>query len=114
MNPAIEGGCLCGGVRYRLDQVPWDTNDCHCLDCRRSRGAPVVTWGSGDRERLTLAKGEGRGVPPAGRVRSFAACCGTHLFFEEEPDARTVDVTLATLDNPVPYPPEIAIWTEDR
>jgi hypothetical protein len=42
MKPVIEGGCVCGGVRYRLEAAPTQVNDCHCLDCRRSSGAPFV------------------------------------------------------------------------
>ena len=114
MKPGIEGGCLCGGVRYRLAEVPWGRNDCHCIDCRRSSGAPFVTWGSVDRNQLTLLAGTVREVPHAGRIRSFASCCGTHLFFAESPDAEAIDVTIASLDDPEPHPPEIAIWTEDR
>ena len=114
MNSAIEGGCLCGGLRYRLGKQPTGRNDCHCIDCRRSSGAPFVTWGSVDRDQLVIAKGEVRKIPHAGRVRSFAACCGTHVFFEEAPDSKTVDVTIASLDDPTPFAPQIAIWTEDR
>ena len=114
MNADLRGGCLCGGVRYRLTKRPTDLGDCHCIDCRRSSGAPFVTWGTVPRERLELLKGEVRRVPHAGRVRSFAACCGTHLFFEESPDASTIDVTIASLDDPVPFAPEKIIWTEDR
>jgi hypothetical protein len=61
-----------------------------------------------------IAKGEVRKISHAGRVRSFAACCGTPLFFEDAPESETVDVTIASLDDPTPFPPEITIWTEDR
>ena len=114
MKPVIEGGCLCGGLRYRLEETPTDTNDCHCIDCRRSSGAPLVTWGCVHRVKLTIAKGEVRRIPHAQRVRSFAACCGTHVFFEDAADSETVDVTIASLDDPGPFAPEITIWTEDR
>jgi hypothetical protein len=89
-------------------------NDCHCIDCRRSSGAPFVTWGAVKRERLKLLSGEVRKIPHAGRVRSFAACCGTHLFFEDAPEAEALDVTVASLDDPTPFAPKMAIWTEDR
>jgi len=114
MHPAIEGGCLCGGTRYRLEEKPTTLNDCHCLDCRRSSGAPYVTWGTVPRAKLTLLAGNVREIPHAGRVRSFAACCGTHLFFADTPDSATIDVTIASLDDPRPFPPQMAIWTEDR
>jgi len=32
----IHGGCLCGGVRYRIDgPAEWIVH-CHCSECRRS------------------------------------------------------------------------------
>ena len=37
------GGCLCGAVRYQATGVPLVTGHCHCADCRRHNGAPVVT-----------------------------------------------------------------------
>lgn len=110
----IVGGCVCGGVRYELRSAPIGLNDCHCIDCRRSAGAPYVTWGSVPRVDRRLLKGELREITHAGRRRSFAACCGTHLFFAEADTSDWIDVTIATLDDPTPYPPAKSIWTEDK
>src|SRR5688572_18827754 len=110
----ITGGCVCGGTRYKLQARPVALNDCHCMDCRRSAGAPYVTWGSVRPTDLQLLRGEVREVPHAGRLRSFATCCGTHLFFRETPTSDWIDVTIASLDEPSGYPPEKAIWTEDK
>jgi hypothetical protein len=63
---------------------------------------------------MQLGRGELRVVRHADRVRSFAACCGTPLFFAEADDSPTVDFTIASLDDPVPFAPRKAIWTEDR
>ena len=40
----MEGGCLCGAIRYRISGAPHRTTNCHCLHCRRSSGAPFLTW----------------------------------------------------------------------
>jgi hypothetical protein len=114
MTTAIQGGCLCGKTRYQLSATPTDLNDCHCIDCRRSSGAPFVSWGTVNRADVHLVSGELRKVPHANRIRSFAACCGTQLFFETTRESATVDVTLASLDDPVPFAPRLTIWTEDR
>ena len=50
----------------------------------------------------------------AGRLRGFAACCGTQILFEDAPDFPSLDVAIATLDDPSPFPPKRAIWTEDK
>ena len=110
----LTGGCVCGGTRYSLKSRPFALIDCHCIDCRRSAGAPYITWGSVPREDLVITKGEPRKIVHAKRIRSFAACCGTHLFFEDAKDSDTVDVTIASLDDPTPFAPQKVIFLEDK
>jgi hypothetical protein len=110
----FTGGCVCGRTRYVLKSAPFSLGDCHCIDCRRSAGAPYVTWGSVPREDLHITKGEPRKIAHANRIRSFAACCGTHLFFEDNKNSETVDVTIASLDDPAPFAPQKEIWLEDK
>lgn len=114
MKTFFDGGCLCGGVRYRLRAEPAQLSDCHCLDCRRASAAPFVTWGVVERDEIELLSGELRKVQHAGRLRSFAACCGTPLFFQDDEVSASIDVTIASLDHPESFSPEVAIWTEDR
>ena len=105
---------MCGRVRYRLLSEPMKLCDCHCLDCRRASAAPFVTWGSVPKRDIEILSGEGRKVRHAGRLRTFAACCGTPLFFQEDEGSEIIDVTIASLDHPESYAPEVALWTEDR
>lgn len=114
MNEDIAGGCLCGRVRYRLLEAPTHVCDCHCIDCRRASGAPFITWGIVKRGSLEVLSGEVRKVLFAGRIRMFAACCGTQLFFLDDEGAASTDVTIASLDSPGDHPPQITVWTEDR
>lgn len=114
MREQIQGGCLCGEVRYRLLMTPSRLCDCHCLDCRRASGAPYVTWGSVKRTMLEIVQGEVKRIRYADRIRSFAGCCGTTLLFEDNDTAEWIDVTIASLDSPQSFAPEKAIWTEDR
>ena len=97
-----------------LKRRPFALVDCHCIDCRRSAGAPYVQWGSVPREDLVVTKGEPRKIAYANRIRSFAACCGTHLFFEDSKDSPTIDVTIASLDDPTLFAPQKAIFLEDK
>lgn len=43
MSMTIEGGCLCGAVRYRVQETPAVVGDCYCVDCRRSSGTSHCT-----------------------------------------------------------------------
>ena len=35
---SLTGGCLCGGVRYRINGPRRDIINCHCENCRRTHG----------------------------------------------------------------------------
>ena len=59
-----------------------------------------------------MTKGEPRKIAYADRIRSFAACCGTHLFFEDTKDSEVIDVTIASLDDPAPFAPGKVGWLE--
>ncbi len=41
---SIEGGCLCGAVRYRVNGAASYPVVCHCESCRRACGAQAVAW----------------------------------------------------------------------
>jgi hypothetical protein len=66
------------------------------------------------RQDVVVTKGDPRKIAYANRIRSFAACCGTHLFFEDSRDSDTIDVTIASLDDPTPFAPQKAIFLEDK
>ncbi|KAJ0107858.1 hypothetical protein J7T55_007070 [Diaporthe amygdali] len=41
-NPSafpMEGGCVCGHFRYRLEQAPMASHNCHCTACQRETGS---------------------------------------------------------------------------
>jgi hypothetical protein len=42
MSIQREGGCACGGVRYRLASEPLFVHCCHCLNCQRQTGSAFV------------------------------------------------------------------------
>jgi hypothetical protein len=98
----LNGGCHCGAVRYEAVQAPSRHSICHCIDCRRSAGAPMVAWaifGLGD-VRVTRGAPKVRASSEHGR-RHFCADCGTGLFYTNEVifDG-LIDVQSATLDEP--------------
>ena len=115
MNANVtSGGCLCGSVRYEASGQPYNLTHCHCSDCRRSSGAPFVTWASFPRSDFRFISGQPREFRWAGRLRSFCPQCGTPLTFKTGPDADEVDVTVCSFDNPASVTPADHTWTEDR
>jgi hypothetical protein len=62
-----------------LKSRPLALIDCHCIDCRRSAGAPYVQWGSVRREDLIVTKGEPRKIAYANRIPVRFALVGQRL-----------------------------------
>ena len=111
----VEGGCLCGAVRYRVEGPPLHAGYCHCRMCQRAAGAPVVAWGAWPADRFAWLQGKpGRFASSAKGERSFCPSCGTSLTSVDPGDRRLVEVTLASLDDPAAFPPEEHIWTASR
>jgi hypothetical protein len=45
MNPKqYEGGCLCGGIRFRVNGEPGRPHTCSCQSCRKHSGSLTLTW----------------------------------------------------------------------
>jgi len=111
----LDGGCLCGAIRYRIAAPAADVTHCHCTRCRRSTGAPFVTWITVPAPALAFTRGrpaERRSTP--GAVRSFCAGCGTALTFREDARPRSVDVTAGSLDAPETLVPRDHVFTASR
>ena len=105
MNTPRLGGCQCGAVRYEVHGEPFHQTLCHCTDCRRTSGAPVVAWFSVPPEAFNVTQGElqrFRSSPQV--VRSFCGLCGTPVTYQREGLAE-IDVTTCSLDDPESVPP---------
>lgn len=110
-----EGGCLCGAVRYRIDGEPLSAGYCYCRMCQRAAGAPVVAWVAFRRDSFRFVTGQPHALRASARaVRRFCADCGGALTFEYSADTETIDVTIASLDDPGSTEPLYEIWTSSK
>jgi len=111
----MTGGCFCGAVRYRVRAATRDVSHCHCGICRRTTGAPFVTWATFPAARFAFTAGtpaELRSTPRA--VRQFCGTCGTALTFREAARPNSVDVTVGSMDQPGAVVPAAHIWTSSQ
>ena len=116
MSETHTGGCLCGRIRYAISMPDGfhDTAHCHCRMCQRGVGATVVTWTTVPKPAFAWTAGapaEYRSSP--GAIRTFCPGCGTSLTFVEDA-LDTLDVSVASLDDPEAAPADRNIWTESR
>jgi hypothetical protein len=109
----LAGGCLCGHIRYEIKQMPEATGICHCESCRRAAGAESVAWAVNNADAFAFTEGQPRIFRSSeGVERTFCGDCGSTLTYRSSPDS--IDVTLATLDDPERLPPTKETWCEDR
>ena len=112
----LRGGCHCGAVRYEIDGEPMHHALCHCSDCRRHAGAPMVGWAMFPADAVKTVKGEPKIYASSenGR-RHFCADCGTGLFYTNDVMLPgKIDVQTGTLDDPDTLPAGAHIQVADR
>lgn len=108
---SIDGGCLCGAVRYRVQGQPSNTMICHCRTCRRVAGAPTVAWVTFDTGKFEFTSGEPASFHSSPPVRrTFCPACGTPLTYQHDDSPQTMDITTCTLDDPNAFPPTHHSW----
>ncbi|TIH10614.1 GFA family protein [Pseudomonas leptonychotis] len=115
MSAIHQGGCQCGALRYQFEAPLQDIAHCHCSTCRRSTGGIVTTWITVPLTRFRWLAGTPREyASSASCTRSFCPICGAHLtlFTTLSPDS--LDITIATLDQPELAPADRHIWVQSR
>ncbi|SFR80313.1 GFA family protein [Sphingomonas jatrophae] len=115
MTETVTGGCRCGAVRYEAEGAPEHHALCHCEDCRRSAGAPVVGWLAFKRAQVRVTGSPTTFQPSADVVRQFCGACGTGLFYINEAVLPgLIDIQSATLDDAASMPPGAHIQVAER
>lgn len=111
----IDGGCLCGRVRFRVAAEPIDAGYCHCRMCQRNSGAPVVAWVTFPAERFGWISGTPAVFASSARARrAFCSNCGSYMVFTTQDCPAEVSVNTASLDDPDAFPPRMHIFAESR
>jgi len=101
-NPAmLGGGCLCGGIRYRIEGECRDIIACHCDNCRRTHGH-FAAYTAVSQSQLTLLAADSlqwyHDESPDTR-RGFCNRCGASLFWKSREDSDRVSVAAGSLDD---------------
>jgi hypothetical protein len=111
----LAGGCHCGAIRYRIPEDVVHHSFCHCGDCRRHAGAPVVSWAGVKKGGIEIEGNPREYRSSEHAVRSFCGACGTGLFYVNEMVLPgLVDVQTATLDEPERLAPQLHVQVAER
>jgi hypothetical protein len=110
----LQGGCLCGRVRYRVSGEPAFTGVCHCRNCQRYTGSafePVLAFPSaaitvqGDLKTYNDTGDSGKEVR-----RRFCPNCGSGVIAEGDVLPGLTLVLAGTLDDPSAFNPAMEIY----
>jgi hypothetical protein len=114
----FEGGCACGGVRYRLASDPLFVHCCHCLNCQRQTGSAFVINALIEADRVEVLRGEPRPVPAPrddGSTQEIWRCPGCEVAVFSQYGRRDVHfVRAGTLDDPAALAPDVHIYTRSK
>jgi hypothetical protein len=114
-DQSAEGGCLCGGVRYRVLGEPVAATLCHCISCRRASGGTNVAWAVFDKAQFEWLVGEPAAYSSSSGIE-WLHCpdCGSLVGYRRSSRPDHMDITTGTLDNANLFPPSVEIWLEHK
>jgi len=98
----LQGGCLCGRVRFEITKPAHDVYHCHCSICRKLQGALYPTYAVVARDgfRLLSDRSEQKTVDSSkGTHRHFCRTCGSHVWEEVERKPDAIWFSVGTLDD---------------
>ena len=96
----LTGGCLCGAVRYEIDEPFQSAGYCHCTRCQRRTGTAASAQGRivpGSLRILQGAELERQWKPDDGYAKCFCSTCGGALWSRND-EGEIASVRLGTVE----------------
>ena len=111
----LNGSCFCKNVRYSIEDVDYQSVDCHCSMCRHVHSAPYVTWIV-----VPIGKFKYTAEPPVALksskngTRYFCHACGCHVACISAEHPEVIDIPVGSLDDPERFPPTSEIFSDTK
>jgi hypothetical protein len=101
----LNGGCLCGAVRYEVDYRGEEGSLCHCTMCRRQSGGAFMGFVTVPRASLRMT-GELKAYRSSQiGTRYFCPGCGTPILMDYGYESDLTGIVIGSLDDPDAVPP---------
>jgi hypothetical protein len=112
----MQGGCLCGQVRYQIEAKPAITAVCHCKHCQRQAGTAFALVVAVPKQAVKL-KGPLKTFRDTGDsgqpvARNFCAECGSPITSEISGTPNLLWVKAGTLDDTSDLQPTMQIFCD--
>ncbi|MGH7288254.1 MAG: GFA family protein [Myxococcota bacterium] len=113
----LEGGCLCGGIRFQIIGKLGPAGYCHCKQCQRASGSAFAANAPARTRYFQLTFGAdlvSEYESSAGKFRAFCRRCGSPIYSrrDSEPDLRRI--RLGTLDSDPERRPLAHVWVSAK
>ena len=116
MSSETEGGCLCGSVRYKINADPLMTVFCHCRDCQRTSGAPLMASMMFPQTHVAIegALNTFASIADSGSKveRGFCPKCGSHILAQSSGYPDSVVIAAGSLDDPASFKAGLAVYCQ--
>ena len=114
----IEGGCLCGQVRYSSDAEPVFTGLCHCKSCQKATGTAFSVVVAVPTPALTVTGAskvfDGKGDSGQGTHSTFCPNCGSPVIGTADIMQGVSMIRAGTLDDPSWLKPAMEIYCDSK
>ena len=95
----LEGGCLCGQVRFKCLVGPALVSYCHCRMCQKATGGPFSVMANFPRGSVVWSCEPTKRRSSPFASRGYCDKCGTPLCFEYD-DSDHVSLSVGAFDEP--------------
>ncbi len=98
------GSCLCGGVKFEINQDVGPVQLCHCVQCRKAQGTAFVTNAPVQETNFKIVTGAeiiGSFESSPGKQRCFCKNCGSPIYSKTEKLPGVVRIRVGTLDGDI-------------
>ena len=114
------GQCLCGAIKYEIENAPAMTGICHCKNCQRQAGSAFSTLGGVPREEFAITEGtpklyEDTAIASGNPVqRYFCGNCGSPIYSAISAQPDTIYLKTGTLDDTSNFEPQFHAWCDSK
>jgi hypothetical protein len=109
----LAGGCLCGGVRFRITGKIGPAVYCHCKQCQRASGSAFAANAPARTRYFELTSGDdlvSEYESSAGKYRAFCRRCGSPVYSRRDSEPDIKRIRLGTLDSDPERRPLAHMW----
>jgi len=118
VSDGVEGGCLCGKVRYCVSGAPRFAIKCYCRDCQHVSGSghlpQVAVTAAGFSASGPLELHHRSSDAGFAQTVAFCGACGSPIYKSTAQTSELLFLTAGSLDDPASIPPLKPVYEEGR